>query len=114
LKWSGIAFQALDSLVNRYAATVVLKGAGTLVGAPDWPLHVCDAGNPGMAVAGMGDVLAGLIAALRAQGLETRDAAAAGVWLHAVRRRSGGPRTGHAGHATHRSAGSPAASRQSA
>ena len=76
-------FQALDSLVGRYAATVVLKGAGTLVGAPDWPLHVCDAGNPGMAVAGMGDVLAGLIAALRAQGLDTRDAAAAGVWLHA-------------------------------
>ncbi|MCP1726206.1 NAD(P)H-hydrate epimerase [Natronospira proteinivora] len=77
-------FDSATALAGRWRATVILKGAGSLVAAPDWPLRVCDAGNAGMAVAGMGDVLAGLVGALRAQGLEAREAATAAVWLHAA------------------------------
>lgn len=77
-------FRALDALLESYHGTVVLKGAGTLVGAQDELTAVCDRGNPGMAAAGMGDALTGVIAALAAQGLPLLDAARAGVWLHAV------------------------------
>jgi NAD(P)H-hydrate epimerase len=62
----------------------VLKGAGTIVAAPGEIPRVIAAGNPGMAVGGMGDVLTGVIAALRAQGLSAFDAACCGALLHAV------------------------------
>jgi len=71
------------ALARRYGAVVVLKGAGSLVAAPDGRLVLCDQGHPAMASAGLGDVLAGLLAALRAQGLQAFEAAALGVWLHA-------------------------------
>lgn len=71
------------ALARQYQAAVVLKGAGSLVAAPDGRLLLCDLGHPAMATAGLGDVLAGLIGALRAQGLEAFEAAALGVWLHA-------------------------------
>lgn len=71
------------ALAQRYQAVVVLKGAGTLVAALDARLRLCDLGHPAMAGAGLGDVLAGLIGALRAQGLDAFDAACLGVWLHA-------------------------------
>ena len=74
---------ALQGLCARYAAVVVLKGAGTLVGATGRGARRISAGNPGMAVGGMGDVLAGTIAGLCAQGLEAADAAACGALLHA-------------------------------
>ena len=61
----------------------MLKGAGSLVAAPEGRLAVCPWGNAGMASGGMGDVLTGVIAALRAQGLPAWDAACAGVALHA-------------------------------
>ena len=61
----------------------VLKGAGSLVAAPDGRVAVCPWGNAGMASAGMGDVLTGVVAALLAQGLPQWDAACAGVALHA-------------------------------
>jgi NAD(P)H-hydrate epimerase len=77
-------FEAARELARRHACTVVLKGAGTVVASADGRMHVLAAGNPGMAVGGMGDVLTGVIAALRAQGLETFDAAACGALLHAV------------------------------
>jgi NAD(P)H-hydrate epimerase len=70
-------------LARKYAATCVLKGAGSLVAAPDGRLVLCDKGHPAMATAGLGDVLAGLIGALRAQGLAAFEAASLGVWLHA-------------------------------
>jgi NAD(P)H-hydrate epimerase len=60
----------------------VLKGAGTLSCDGD-ALHLCAAGNPGMAVGGMGDVLAGVIGGLWAQGLKPVDAARLGVYVHA-------------------------------
>lgn len=77
-------FAALQALVDRFEATVVLKGAGTLVSAPGQVPVVIGAGNPGMASGGMGDVLTGSIAALRAQGLEAFDAACAGALLHSA------------------------------
>jgi ADP-dependent NAD(P)H-hydrate dehydratase / NAD(P)H-hydrate epimerase len=75
---------ALDALAETCGGTVVLKGAGSLVsaGAGVAP-RLCSAGNPGMASAGMGDVLTGIIAALLAQGLDAPDAAAVGVEVHA-------------------------------
>ncbi|MGH8370297.1 MAG: ADP-dependent NAD(P)H-hydrate dehydratase, partial [Gammaproteobacteria bacterium] len=77
-------FQALDQLLERYAGTVVLKGAGSLVGASGEVTALCDCGNPGMAAPGMGDALTGIIAALIAQGLAPSQAARAGVYLHAL------------------------------
>ncbi|MEM9689028.1 MAG: NAD(P)H-hydrate dehydratase [Pseudomonadota bacterium] len=74
---------ALHALIERYGGIVVLKGACTLVGAGDESVFVCDAGNPGMATAGMGDVLTGIIAGLLAQRVESEAAAWLGVNLHA-------------------------------
>lgn len=74
---------SLDRLQSRYGGCVVLKGAGTLISAGAEPAFLCTAGNPGMAAAGMGDVLTGIIAALRAQGLSLLDSAALGVEIHA-------------------------------
>src|SRR5690606_27918195 len=75
--------RAAQLLVERYQACVVLKGAGTLIAAPGQPLALCDRGHPAMAGAGLGDVLAGVIGALIAQGLSGFDAARLAVWLHA-------------------------------
>ena len=77
-------FHAAHSLCEHYGCVVVLKGAGTIIAAPGRTPRVIDAGNPGMAVAGMGDVLTGVIAALSAQGLPAFDAASCGALLHAA------------------------------
>lgn len=61
---------------------VVLKGAGSICAFPDQTWAINTSGNPGMASAGMGDVLTGMIAALLAQGADARTALHAGVWLH--------------------------------
>jgi len=75
-------FNAVKLLQERYDGLAVLKGAGTLVrDLKDW--HVCTAGNPGMASAGMGDVLSGIIGGLVAQGLSLSSAADLGVCVHA-------------------------------
>jgi len=63
-------------------ATVVLKGAGTVVADPERRPAVNLTGNPGMAKGGMGDVLAGLMAGLAAQGMAPYDAARSAVYLH--------------------------------
>jgi NAD(P)H-hydrate epimerase len=62
--------------------TIVLKGAYTIVAAPDGRTVINPTANPGLASAGTGDVLAGAIAGLVAQGLSLFDAAVAGVFLH--------------------------------
>lgn len=74
---------AVRELARRFDAIVVLKGAGTLVAKPDGEMRLCEAGNPGMATAGMGDVLTGVIAALLSQGAEPWEAACTGVLVHA-------------------------------
>jgi hydroxyethylthiazole kinase-like uncharacterized protein yjeF len=76
-------YAAVRALAETYGGVAVLKGAGTLVTHAGAPVSVCAAGNPGMAAGGMGDVLSGVIAALIAQGLESPQAAMAGVCLHA-------------------------------
>jgi NAD(P)H-hydrate epimerase len=75
-------FAAVESLAQSFQCVVVLKGAGTLVAAPGETTAVVDAGNPGMATGGMGDVLTGVIAALHAQGLPRFQAAVHGALLH--------------------------------
>ena len=74
---------ALRQLVERTGAVVVLKGAGTLVGAPGRVAALCTGGNPGMAAPGMGDVLTGAIAAILGQCGDPWIAARAGVVAHA-------------------------------
>jgi hydroxyethylthiazole kinase-like uncharacterized protein yjeF len=73
---------SIHALAQRYGCLVVLKGAGTLVHRPGGRLWQNPTGNAGMAAPGMGDVLAGMIAALVAQGLTLERAAVLGVHLH--------------------------------
>ncbi|GLK87648.1 NAD(P)H-hydrate dehydratase [Pseudomonas turukhanskensis] len=74
---------AAHALAQKYAVVAVLKGAGSLIAAPDGRLSLCNHGHPAMAGAGLGDVLAGVIGALLAQGMPAFEAACLGVWLHA-------------------------------
>lgn len=75
------------NIALKYAAewghVVVLKGAFTVVAAPDGRSATIPVATPALARAGTGDVLAGIIGGLRAQGVEAYDAAVAGAWLHA-------------------------------
>src|SRR5439155_4118498 len=70
------------AIARRYRSLVVLKGNGSVIAAPDGKFWINSSGNPGMASAGMGDALAGMIAALIAQGAEPLQALLAGVYLH--------------------------------
>ncbi|QXI29063.1 NAD(P)H-hydrate dehydratase [Pseudomonas vanderleydeniana] len=74
---------AARALAAKYQAVCVLKGAGSLVVAPDGRVSICERGHPAMATAGLGDVLAGLVGALRAQGMGGFEATCLAVWLHA-------------------------------
>ena len=71
-------------LARDYHAVVVLKGCGSVIAEPQGRYAVCPYGNPGMASAGTGDVLAGVIGAMLAQGLDPWRAALAGVLAHAL------------------------------
>ncbi|MCH4873767.1 NAD(P)H-hydrate dehydratase [Pseudomonas sp. TMW22091] len=74
---------AARALVKKYSVVCVLKGAGTLIAGLQGELAQCNHGHPAMATAGLGDVLAGVIGALLAQGMNAYEAACLGVWLHA-------------------------------
>ena len=99
----GISTQAVQrdrlhsvrELAERYAATIILKGAGTLVSGPaaddgpvadkgTAPVSVCLAGNPGMASAGTGDVLTGIVGSVLVQSGDAGAAARAAVLIHSL------------------------------
>ncbi len=75
-------YQSAVTIQQQYGGVVVLKGAGTII-QTEQKTYICPKGNPGMATAGMGDVLSGIIAGLCAQGLSLAEAAKLGVWVHA-------------------------------
>jgi len=76
-------YRAVNQLCQKYQCVTVLKGAGTLV-SDGKKTVVCHAGNAGMATGGMGDVLAGVISSLLAQGYQTFDAATLGTLIHSM------------------------------
>ncbi len=69
---------------TQHQVILVLKGAKTVIANPQGEVAICPTGNPGMASAGMGDVLTGIITGLLAQGLSPWDGARAGVYLHGL------------------------------
>lgn len=71
-------------IATENGCIVVLKGANTIVAAPDGRIFFNTNGNPGMATAGSGDVLAGILVSLLAQGVSPLKAALSSVWLHAA------------------------------
>lgn len=73
-----------SQFAREHGVVLVLKGARTIIADPQGRLAICPTGNPGMASAGMGDVLTGMITGLLAQGLPAWDAARAGVYLHGL------------------------------
>jgi NAD(P)H-hydrate epimerase len=89
--WAGLSRTPLPSdrrdqaieLANKTKTTVVLKGAGTVV-TDGQKIYVNRTGNPGMATAGAGDVLTGVITALIGQGMSNFDAAVLGVYVHGL------------------------------
>ncbi|MFP6803467.1 MAG: NAD(P)H-hydrate dehydratase [Pseudomonadales bacterium] len=74
---------SVKQLQEKYGGVCLLKGTGTLI-ASRHDVWLCPYGNPGMSVAGMGDVLSGIIGGLVAQGLDMNDAACLGVIVHSL------------------------------
>lgn len=76
--------KAAMEFATRFKLTLVLKGASTVVAGADGNIAVNPTGNPGMAAGGMGDVLAGLLGGLLAQGISPWKAACLGVFVHGL------------------------------
>ena len=73
-----------QTFAEEWGVTLVLKGNKTIIANPSGEVYINISGNPGMATAGSGDVLTGIITGLIAQGLKPQDAAFAGVYLHGL------------------------------
>jgi hydroxyethylthiazole kinase-like uncharacterized protein yjeF len=84
--------EALRRAVERFACVVLLKGADTLVGAPEEGVWVVGGNIPALATAGTGDVLTGIVGAFLAKGMNAREAAAAAAIAHRVAAASRTPR----------------------
>jgi hydroxyethylthiazole kinase-like uncharacterized protein yjeF len=74
--------EAARELAQRLKCEVVLKGAGSVCAGPDGRYEINTTGNPGLAAAGQGDVLTGMVGAFLAQGCSAADALRAAVYLH--------------------------------
>ena len=75
---------AVRGIARKYSIVVLLKGAYTTIVAPDGNLYFNSTGNPGMATGGSGDVLTGIVLALRAQGYNSVDAARIAAYIHGL------------------------------
>ena len=73
-----------QDFARAHSSIVVLKGARTIIAHPHGPTAIAPTGNPGMATAGTGDVLTGILAGLLAQGVSPWEAAQSGVYLHGL------------------------------
>jgi ADP-dependent NAD(P)H-hydrate dehydratase / NAD(P)H-hydrate epimerase len=94
---NGHRLRAVGTGADEVGATVLLKGADTLVAAPGKGVLVSDLGTPGLATAGSGDVLTGVVAAFLAKGMEPRLAAAAAAAAAGLAAREAAARHGDAG-----------------
>jgi hydroxyethylthiazole kinase-like uncharacterized protein yjeF len=75
---------AARDFAAKWGVITVLKGSRTVIAIPDGTVYINSTGNPGMATAGSGDVLTGIIASLVGQGMRPKDAAVAGVYIHGL------------------------------
>ena len=74
-------FAALEKICSQYAPSIILKGAGSLIGV-NGRITICKGGNPAMSVAGMGDMLSGILGGLLGQKIAVEDALGAAVCVH--------------------------------
>ncbi|MCZ6802125.1 MAG: NAD(P)H-hydrate dehydratase [Nitrospirae bacterium] len=86
-----------SGFAQLYGVIVILKGARTVIAHPNGHVAICPTGNPGMATAGSGDVLTGVLGSLLAQGLSAWDAAQLGVYLHGMAGDLAAEQVGHIG-----------------
>ncbi|MCD6161457.1 MAG: NAD(P)H-hydrate dehydratase [candidate division Zixibacteria bacterium] len=81
---AGNRLKLASSFANEYNLTIILKGAPSIIAEPSGGIYINDSGNEGMATAGSGDVLTGLIGGFLAQGMTAADAAVLATYVHGL------------------------------